>query len=216
MSTPTSEDSTSSRRILRDYGITIAVAALLALGIRALFVEAYRIPTSVMKPSLEAGDLIFVSKWPFLTQGRVPERGEVVVYRSTNPRDRNNYIKRVIAVPGDTIQISAGRVILNGKILDFEPRGNQVCGAEKHPDRDYRVCLEPPLIRSFGPERVGEGQVFVLADLRTEDSSRGPFGFVPVESILGRASFVWMSLDPARTYGLLPRIRFERLFHPVE
>src|SRR5262245_52071128 len=110
------------RKLLRDYGITVLLAVAAALLIRYSLIEAYRIPTSAMRPALEPGDTIFVSKSRFelrlpgvskpLSEGAPPERGEVVLFSMVDPDpekgERHDFIKRVIGIPGDTVQLKRG------------------------------------------------------------------------------------------------------------
>ena len=99
-------------RALKDYGAAVALAIAIAVVIRVFLLEAYRVPTPVMRPTLEPGDLIFASKWTFgirlpggagsITEGRAPERGEVVIYRSPETPDQL-FVKRVMALEGETV-----------------------------------------------------------------------------------------------------------------
>jgi signal peptidase I len=114
----------SLRDALKDYGGAVLAAVIVALCIRFFVIEAYRIPSTSMHPTLEAGDTIFVAKWPFglrfpwsdekTTEGRQPRHGDVVVYSMPGDTSRD-YIKRVMALPGDRVQLQHGHFILNGQ-----------------------------------------------------------------------------------------------------
>jgi signal peptidase I len=162
-----------------------------------------------MSPTLLAGDTIFVAKWPITLQSSyLPDRGDIVVY-SELP-DANaftlDYIKRVIGIPGDTVSIRDGKVNLNGKIITSE---NQ---ESLSPKKGYSIALIPPLLESFGPEKVPNGSVFVVGDLRTKDLKRKKgWGMVPIAAIKGKALWVWLSIDPIQS-----QIRWERTFRQIK
>jgi signal peptidase I len=228
----------SGAKLIKEYGATVLAAITVALLIRFFVVEAYRIPSPAMKPTLEPGDTIFVSKWPFglrvpgldqpLTRGQLPRRGDVVIF--SMPQDpRRDYIKRVIALPGDQIAMKKGQAILNGKTLRVDPATTQPCTEERVPEgRAYGVCAESPLIDDFGPETVPQNHVFVVGDFRareraveikTRDRRPKGWGMVPVGSLKGRALWVWLSVEPqaaGMNSGWFPQFRFERMFRGVQ
>jgi len=104
---------------LRDYFIAAAIAVAIALLIRSYVVEAYRIPSASMKPTLLPGDVIFVAKWPYrLANNHVPERGDVVVFSDSSNLD---FIRRVIGLPGDQVAVKKGHIWINGKELATTP-----------------------------------------------------------------------------------------------
>lgn len=216
-------------RVIRDYAIAIGSAVTVALTIRIFFLEAYRIPTPAMRPTLEAGDTIFVWKLPFgirwpgsarpWTTGRMPHYGEVVIFSPPSDPGRD-YIKRVVACPGDTVALAKGKLSLNGKAVSVG-QPDATCGSENLPQASYPVCWEPPLPDDFGPERVPEGHVFVLGDLRTAspDSQNGRnWGMMPLQAIEGKAAWIWLSVQPSgfgESGGWFSRIRFERMFRSI-
>ncbi|MGZ3689379.1 MAG: signal peptidase I, partial [Bdellovibrionota bacterium] len=207
----------STRTLLRDYGGTVAVAVFVALVIRFFVIEAYRIPSGAMRPTLEPGDTIFVAKWVYgvkfpltawtLYAGHRPERGDVVVF--TAPVGIGipglDYIKRIVAVGGDRVEIKKGNITLNGKPLGVPTKDNRACGPEIFPGesstKTVEVCREPPLIEDYGPVRVPDGQVLVLGDLRSQTQqgtsdihARQPktWGIVPISLIKGQAKWIWL------------------------
>jgi signal peptidase I len=224
----------ATRKIARDYGGAVFVAVAIALFLRFLVIEAYRIPTSSMRPTLEAGDTIFVAKWP-LGFDRKPERGDVIVYAAPSDPERD-YIKRVVAVAGDTIGMRKGRLVLNDKELASAgspspptgaATGAKDCGSETLPaengSRSYGICWEPPIAEDFGPEKVPDGSVFVLGDLRGQGSAdakkRKTWGTVPLNAIRGKALWVWLSTEPdsaGMSPAWFPNFRFERMFRRIE
>jgi signal peptidase I len=220
-----------SGRSSRDYGIAIIAAVAIALVIRFYALEAYRIPTGSMRPALEAGDTIFVAKWP-LAFDRKPKRGDVVVYDSPTDTGRD-FIKRVLGVAGDQVEVRKGNMLLNGKPLALAgQRRTTSClrealpaGASSAPQStaSYEVCVEPPIVDDFGPAKVPDGSVFVLGDLRTQSPGdtrkRRSWGIIPLTSLKGRARWIWLSVEPtpAGESALhLPNFRFERMLRRIE
>jgi signal peptidase I len=216
-------------QIFRDYGLTIAAAVLIAVLLRYFVIEAYRIPSNAMKPTLLAGDMIFVEKWRYqFKKDSVPERGDVVVY-SANGAGRNNplFIKRVIGLPGDEVEVQGGRVLLNRLPLSPSIRpvttSNPYLGVEKLPGgREHSFLIEIPVIENFGPERVPADAVFIIGDARTQldMKARRSWGMVPLSSIKGRALATWLSLqpddEPPSTTRTFPTLRFERMFRRIQ
>lgn len=189
-----------TRKLLKNYGGAVLFAVLVAVLIRVFVIEAYRIPintVNMMVPTLEAGDTIFVLKWPpsFLEK-KLLSRGEVVVFsvESGSAGDssaqsvalsKHNSIKRVLGLPGDEIVVSHGRVILNGKLLAVvRPDPQNHCGKELLPEgKSHSICwgsfnefttddsvLLSSSLPDFGPEKVPNDSIFVYGDFRGENS----------------------------------------------
>jgi len=217
--------------LLRDYGITILVAVLVALGIRFFLVEAYKIPGNAMKPALLPGDTLFVSKSDFglrlpgaerpFTEGRLPRYGEVVVYvhPSDPPRDS---IKRVAGLPGDRVEIRKGRVILNGKEISRSEKPDSNCGEEGLPGgKAYAVCWETPLPDDLPARVLGPDEILLVADLRSqnyEGRKQAPWAIVSRLALKGSARWIWLSIEPATGAGgsLFARLRLERMLKGVQ
>ncbi len=214
----------SARKLLRSYGGAIGAAIFIALIIRFFVIEAYRIPSTAMKPTLEPGDTIFVSKldYGFWTTRKLPGYGEVLVFSFPEHPDVD-YIKRVVALPGDRVAVQGGQVILNGKVIFKPSKTNAACGEETLPGTTYSVCREPPLIHDMAELPVPQGFVFVIGDQRSRPpggvfAGKG-WGMVPLENIKGKALWVWLSVEPrgfAGETGLFSRIRFERMFRRIQ
>ena len=164
---------------IKDWAVSIIIAVALAFLIRQFIVELYIVDGPSMRPTLQSQERLVVNK--FIYRLRVPERGEILVFRY--PRDPSrDFIKRVIAVPGDSVEIKEGRVLVNDKLLN-EP-----------------YILEKT--RSEYPKAtVPQGTIFVMGDNRnnSEDSRFADVGFVPYELIKGKAMVVYWPLSEFKT-----------------
>lgn len=173
------EKETSTAAEIKDWVISIIVAVALAMFIRTFIVELYVVDGPSMRPTLESEERLVVNK--FIYRFRPPEKGEVLVFQY--PRDPSrDFIKRVIATPGDTIEIREGRVLVNDQLLT----------------EDY--ILEKT--RSEYPKStVPEGRVFVMGDNRnnSEDSRFADVGFVPYDLIKGKAMIVFWPISQYKT-----------------
>lgn len=164
---------------IKDWVISILIAIVLAFFIRYFIVELYMVEGPSMRPTLVNGERLVVNK--FIYRFKSPERGEVLVFRY--PRDPNrDFIKRVIGVAGDTVEIKDGRVLLNGQLLNEPYILERIKGS-------YPVATVP------------EGHVYVMGDNRnnSEDSRFKDVGFVPLELIKGKAVTVFWPLDHIKT-----------------
>jgi signal peptidase I len=138
-------------------------------------VEDYKIPSKSMVPTLEIGDRLFVNK--FIYRFTDPERGDVIVFKSVEGGEED-LIKRVVAVPGDTVEVRDGMLYVNG-----QPQAGSYVNRE-FPDRSY-----------YGPTTVPEGHVFVMGDNRANSRDSRFFGPVPYENIEGEAFLLFWPLD---------------------
>jgi len=217
--------------MLRDYGGTLLAAVVLALFIRFFVIEAYRIPSSAMHPALEPGDTIFVAKWPFglripgvervWTDGRQPRRGEIVVFSMQDDSHRD-YIKRVVGLGGDTIQVKSGHLFVDGKPAQVPGSDRANCATETTLNGyTYPVCYENPSIDDFGPSKIPQGSVFLLGDSRgqapREPGSDLPvknWGVEPVSTLRGSALWIWLSIEPNGS-STFPNLRLDRMFRRI-
>ena len=228
---------------------TVVYAGLIAVGIHTFLVEPFFIPSGSMVPTMLVGDYLFVNKFaygyshfslpfsPDLFSGRIfgslPKRGQVIVFRP--PGDPSeDYIKRVIGLPGDTVQMTAGRLYINGKLVPETLVGNytdtssggpvvateymeDLPGGKVHPilkETDQGFANNTPLYT------VPAGDLFVMGDNRddSEDSRfmDGPVGYVPAENVVGPADLIFFSIDlrhPFYEFWDWPmEIRWDRLF----
>jgi len=166
-------------KLIRELVETIVIALILALLIRTFVVESFLVQGSSMEATLHDGERLLVNKLAY--RFGEPKQGDIIVFRYPKDPSRD-FIKRVIAVPGDTVEISEGQVLLNGAPLD-EPY-------VRHFSYD-----------SMGPLQVDEGEVFVLGDNRTNSDDSRFFGTVPLPNIKGRAFLVYWPLQYIRWFG---------------
>ncbi len=230
---------------------TIVYAGLIAVGIRTVAFEPFNIPSGSMIPTLLIGDYLFVSKYsygysryslpfsPNLFSGRIlghlPNRGDVAVFKW--PRDnQTDYIKRIIGLPGDRIQMKSGQLYINGAIVPRQELGNYTADEQgARPPRLFTETLPDgpthELLKMYEegglnttPEyKVPEGHVFAMGDNRDNSSdSRDPsggVGFVPVENLVGRAEFIFFSVDARAPWWEIWEwpfeIRWNRLLHGI-
>lgn len=163
--------SAALRSEILEYVQAFAIAIVLAAFIITFIAQSFVVEGSSMEPSLHNRERLLVNKLVYRFEE--PHRGDVVVFRyPANPKRK--FIKRIIGVPGDIVEVRDGHVILNGQILD----------------EDYTMDLT---FGSFGPEVVPPGRYFVLGDNRNNsDDSRYPdVGFVPRSNIVGKAFVTW-------------------------
>lgn len=209
---------------------TVVYALLIALVLRVLLFQPFTIPSASMEPTLLEGDYIIVSKWsygwskhsipfsPPIISGRIfdrqPERGDIVVFKL--PRDnKTDYIKRLIGLPGDRVQVTDGHIVINGvpvKDVPMKPITWDVGGGYERPVDRYRETLPGPggatfVAHDFGPDGevdntgvfvVPEGHYFFMGDNRDNSlDSRVPkeigVGFVPEANLVGKAQIIMLS-----------------------
>ena len=222
-------------------------ALLIAMVIRSLFVEPFHIPSGSMVPSLLVGDYLFVTKWdygysrhsfPFSLapfSGRIietaPKRGDIVVFK--NPEDnRTDYIKRVMALPGETVQMKEGRLYINGQLIERKTLGVYedtssgqprmlVLYEETLPEGQKHQILEFDDTRALddtGLITVPEGTFFAMGDNRdnSKDSRALSVGVIPFENLVGKARFIFYSNNGYAPFVFFwswgKSIRWERLF----
>ncbi len=230
---------------------SILIAIFIALLIRSFIFEPFNIPSGSMKPNLLVGDFIFVSKYsygfskhslPFsipLIPRKIfshqPERGDVVVFK-TPENNRTDYIKRVIGLPGDKIQIKNGIIFINGsdvlrkKLTDFIDTDNKTSNKRVRMYKEYFFNKEINVldITDNGIAdntqlfNVPENHFFVMGDNR-DNSQDSRFistvGFIPYENLVGKAQFIFFSLENARFLQIWKwpnSIRYERIFQKIQ
>lgn len=159
-------------------------AALLSLLIITFVVQAFYIPSGSMEPTLQVDDRILVSKFSYRL-GAI-ERGDVIVFHyPLNPG--KDFVKRVVALGGETVELRDGVVLINGDpITELYPTA--LAGGD-------RACTS-----NYGPQKIPEGQLFVLGDNRCNSEDSRFFGFVPMQNVVGKALFIYW---PPQRLGLV-------------
>jgi signal peptidase I len=180
------------RSRLRD-GVSILGAAAVVLVARASFADHYRVPSGSMEPTVEVGDQICVNKAAYgvrlpasetyVVRGSAPARGDVVVLAS--PADGEVLLKRVVAVPGDLVEVRDGRIAIGG--LRAPVREEDGGAVEVLGGREHALGMGYGGGPDFGPTRVPDGSFLVLGDNRGNSRDGRFFGWVAREAILGRA-----------------------------
>lgn len=219
----------------RDYLTTLILAVLCALFVRNYLITAYKVPTGSMQPTLKPGDFIFSSRicygWsvPF-SQNKMnpslPERGDLVVFNYPN-QPSVNYVKRVVGLPGDRVQIIKGRLYLNEEPLQYQ----KVADIADNPNPElfdiyeestgelkWRVIFQRnPDEKDFGPLVVPPGEVFLLGDNRDASDDSRYWGTVPMSQVVGKVFLIWLSLDWQKKWGgdRYPSVRWDRVFSSV-
>jgi len=214
------------RQILREWLMPAALVLVVMTPLRSAVVDWNWVPTGSMKPTILEGDLVLVNKLaydlkvPFttlhLSQWSDPARGDIAVFYS--PKDGLRLVKRVIGLPGDTIELRNEILYVNGVAQDYSVADAQPFLREVPEDKNPIVAVEHlgtcdhyvlalpgrAALRSFGPYLVPPKQYFMMGDSRDNSADSRFFGTVPRDQIVGRASTVLVSFDTSRY--LLPRI----------
>lgn len=187
--------SKKAKSTFREYAEAIGMALLLALFIRTFMVQAFKIPSGSMIPTLEIGDHILVSKlaygiripyWgKYIVEFKKPQRGDVVVF--IFPEDHSkDFIKRVIGVGGDLVKIRGKKIYINNLPVDdshahFQDSDSEGGGFQIRDD--------------YGPRRVPENHVFVMGDNRDRSYDSRFWGFVNLEAVKGKAFLIYWSWE---------------------
>ena len=195
---------------LAELPVLVLVAFVLALLLKTFLVQAFFIPSSSMEPTLAVNDRVLVNK---LTTLREPQRGEVVVFNETDPGEddrgvvrrftdslvsglglapppEKDFIKRVVGLPGETLEMREGVVYIDGVALPEAPEGEGGYLTARH-------------YNDFGPVTMGADEYFMMGDNRPSSSDSRQFGAIPEERIIGRAFVVIWPLDRLGSLGIV-------------
>jgi len=243
-----------------DFVKIVLLAILVALGVRTFAYEPFKIPSSSMEPTLLVGDYLLVSKvsygysrysLPFnipLLKNRIlsslPKRGDVAVFHPPNNLNIA-YIKRVVGLPGDSLQMRDGRLYINDQQVDRKFKGVRSAKDDLLTDVEFKVYTEnlprlsvdkitttpySHLVQEYDDETfiaddtkritVPEGHYFMMGDNRDRSSdSRFDVGFVPLENFVGKATRIFNSIDydgHALAFWKWPfNLRYSRIFDPI-
>jgi signal peptidase I len=203
------EEIMANKKFVREYVEPIVIAVLIALFIRAAVVQAFKIPSGSMEPTLLVGDHILVNKFIYgiripysdeifgkskkFFEWRKPQRGEVIVF--IFPKDRNkDFIKRVIATEGEEVEIIHNKIYINDKLID---------------DRWGHFTMPRSSIEDYGPVTVPEDSLFVMGDNRDNSQDSRFWGFVKINEVKGEAFIIYFSWN-SNAQDLLNKIRWTR------
>lgn len=203
----------------KGWAVPILIALFFATSIRSAIADWYIVPTGSMIPTIVEGDRVFVNKLAYdlklpyttwhLAEWGAPQRGDIVVFQSSEEDQR--LIKRVIGLPGDTIEMEDNQLRINGQKVDYDfedgvrPEQQDVTRyilTENLESRQHPVMVSPDraALRSFGPLTVPEDRYFMMGDNRDNSRDSRYFGFVQRRQIVGRALSVVISLDINNKY----------------
>ena len=230
------EPEVQGRSVAREYLESIAVAVILALFVRTFAVQAFKIPTASMEDNLLIGDHLLVNKLVYspsfssfeerLFGKKAIARGHVVVFKYPKEPERD-FIKRVIGLPGEKVEVRGKQVLIDDKPLDesytfFKNESMHASEAE------YAARGEDTL-SNWGPHEVPPGHLFVMGDNRDNSSDGRVWGFLPIDQVKGRALVIYWSYEATReeyhatgawqwfkdTLSAFGRTRWGRFFHLI-
>jgi signal peptidase I len=167
-----------AKSALREFAETVLFTLLVYLVVRTFLFENYRVVGSSMESTLQNDQFLMVNKLLYRLQE--PQRGDIIVFRDPRADDRK-LIKRLIGMPGETVEVRSGKVLVNG------------------------VELEEPYVDTLGrntrlPSQLTEGEYFVLGDNRNNSSDSRSWGALPEDNIVGKA---WLSYWPPAQWGVI-------------
>ena len=165
---------------LRQIVHTVVLAAVIFVFMVTFVVQGYRVYGSCMEPNLFTGERLLGNK--FIYRFETPARGDVVVFRYP-PEPRKVFVKRIIGLPGETVEIRTGRVYINGRVIDERPYVRNVPHG------------------NFPPRKVPTSHVFVLGDNRDESNDSRSWGVLPLDNVQAKA---WIRYWPFSRLAVLP------------
>jgi signal peptidase I len=197
------EEIMGKKKFLKEYVEPIALAILIALFIRAFIIQAFKIPSSSMEPTLLVGDHLLVNKFIYgiripysdkifgrskkFLEWKKPQRGDVIVFIFPKDRDKD-FIKRVIATEGEKVEIIRNKIYINDKMID-DPWGV------------FRMPRSS--IEDYAPVKVPQDFLFVMGDNRDNSQDSRFWGFVNINEVKGKAFIIYFS-GPSMLNILLP------------
>lgn len=200
-----------SKSKFQEYAEAIIIAILIAVLIRTFVIQAYKIPSRSMVPTLLVGDHLLVNKFiygvkvPIIRKILIPvtdpKRGDIIVFIYPNDRTKD-YIKRVIGVGGDTIEIRNKEIYINGSHYSDK--------VGIHSDSVIYPAMVQPR-DNFGPVTVPEGSLFVMGDNRDESADSRFWGFVSLQDVEGKALIIYWSWNSEEQDNLIHKVRWNRL-----
>jgi signal peptidase I len=214
----------SKKSTAREYFESIVIAVILALFVRTFAVQAFKIPTGSMENNLLIGDHLLVNKFVFgptlsaaeraILPMREIDRGNIIVFKWPVEPDRD-FIKRVIGLPGETIEMRNKKIYINGRPLD-EPYVHFLQAPEEHPGPS-EATSEDVQVR-YGPVTVPQGHYFVMGDNRDNSQDSRYWGFLPRSYVKGQADMIYWSYDAEGSSSILAmftKTRWSRLLRQI-
>lgn len=219
---------TFRKSTVREYFESIVVAVILALFIRTFVVQAFKIPTGSMEPNLLIGDHLLVNKFVFaptatgaervLLPMRTVRRGDVIVFKYPEEPDRD-FIKRVIGLPGETVEVRDRRVLIDGEPIE-DPYAHYLFPAMSGGGSGFDVR------QRYGPVTVPDGHYFMMGDNRDNSEDSRYWGFLPQQYVKGRALMIYWSFggsdNPAAggsglssLFSIFTDTRWGRILHQI-
>lgn len=202
-------EATFQKSTAREYFESLVIAGILALFVRTFDFQAFKIPSGSMEPNLLIGDHLLVNKMVFGPTGSSLERmvmpvrsvvrGDVLVFKYPEEPTRD-FIKRVVGLPGETLELKGTQVYING-----QPLSEPYALYQRLPD----MLLPGDVRRAYGPVTIPEGQYFMMGDNRDDSQDSRYWGFLPAGHIKGRALFVYWS------FGGPDGTRWNRFLHQI-
>jgi signal peptidase I len=228
---------TFKKSVVREYFESIVIAVILALFVRTRVVQAFKIPTGSMEYNLLIGDHLLVNKFIFgptpLAAGKAVlpvrpiRRGDIIVFKFPDQPDRD-LIKRVIGLPGETVELKNKKVYIDSKPID-EPYVHFLIP----PSTDFQEVTSSDVRENYGPVTVPADQYFVMGDNRDNSEDSRYWGFLPRNNVKGKALVIYWSYESGREdyvdegyiasakrlgsvfVHFFTRTRWERLFHQI-
>jgi signal peptidase I len=213
------------KSVAREYFESFLIAVILALFVRTWVFQAFKIPSGSMEPNLLIGDHLIVNKMEFapaatalertLLPHREIRRGDVIVFKYPEDPERD-FIKRVIGLPGEQIEVRHKRVYVNGRLID-EPYAHYLEAPPQAPEElapdDAPSAGGDPRER-YGPVTVPPNHLFAMGDNRDNSQDSRYWGFLPRDYVKGKALVIYWSYDP-ESGNIVTGTRWGRLLHLV-
>lgn len=229
------KSSDNIKQLIRKEGIPTAALLAAVLAFRSMVAEPYKVPTGSMEPTILPGDRLIVSKLSYdlrvpwlgyrIASLGKPQRGDIIVFKY--PRDTNvDYVKRVVGLPGDMLEVVDGYLTINGERLKTTspavvPREGRLPGVPG--DEDQAIVYDETMgslvhkiqrlphdpMPATGPLKVPDDQYYFMGDNRDNSNDSRYWGFVPADNLKGRATRIWFSVDWRE--GWVPSIRWSRI-----
>jgi len=192
------------KSVVREYFESLVIAVILALFVRTWVFQAFQIPTGSMEPNLLVGDHLIVNKMIFaptvtsLERAILPhrdiQRGDIIVFKYPKNPERD-FIKRVIGLPGDRLELHRKQVYINGKPMEQPFAHFLEAPSTSGPPKVDDVREE------YGPVTVPSGQFFMMGDNRDNSEDSRYWGFMPQTYVKGKALFIYFSIDQSKPGG---------------